>query len=180
MKKLLAITISVLLVMTLFVSCKANKAGEPINATNSTKTTQAAGEETVKQTETETTVPSTPENTTYDDRLPTEAENKTDAPTKAPSVTEKKRDPKPGRVPDVTNVPATTAEATISEEKAKAVVLAHAGLAESEVSRYHIERDRERGTLVYEIEFNSGKYEYDYEVNAENGKIIRSEKEYRD
>lgn len=45
---------------------------------------------------------------------------------------------------------------------------------------YHAELDRERKTIVYEVEFVSGKHEYDYEVNAETGKIIKAEKEFRD
>ena len=31
-----------------------------------------------------------------------------------------------------------------------------------------------------DVEFVSGKHEYDYEVNAETGKIIKAEKEVRD
>ena len=35
-------------------------------------------------------------------------------------------------------------------------------------------------TNVYEIEFDSGKYEYEYEINADTGKVIKAEKEIRD
>lgn len=74
----------------------------------------------------------------------------------------------------------TPAEAKITKEEAKAAALAHAGLAEKEISRFKAELDKERNVLVYEIEFEAGKYEYEYEVNAENGKVIKNEKEYRD
>lgn len=72
------------------------------------------------------------------------------------------------------------AEAKVTKDEAKAAALAHAGLAENEISRFKIELDKERNVLVYEIEFEAGKYEYDYEVNAENGKVIKNEKEFRD
>lgn len=74
----------------------------------------------------------------------------------------------------------TTAAAKITKEEAKAAALDHAGLAEKEISRFKAELDKERNVLVYEIEFDAGKFEYEYEVNAENGKVIKGEKEYRD
>lgn len=72
------------------------------------------------------------------------------------------------------------AEAKVTKEEAKAAALAHAGLAENEISRFKAELDRERNGLVYEIEFESGRYEYEYEVSAENGKVLKFEKEIRD
>lgn len=76
------------------------------------------------------------------------------------------------------NPPAT--EANVTKEEAKAIVLEHAELDASEISRYKIELDKDGRRLVYEVEFDSGRYEYDYEVNAETGKIIKAEKEFRD
>ena len=71
-------------------------------------------------------------------------------------------------------------DANVSKSKAKAIVLEHAELDASDVKRYKVEADNERGRLVYEIEFDSGNFEYDYEVDAENGKILKAEKEFRD
>ena len=68
----------------------------------------------------------------------------------------------------------------ITKEEAKKTVLAHAGLSESDIKFYKSELDRERAGLVYEIEFVSDKYEYDYEVDAESGKITKAEKEIND
>ena len=42
------------------------------------------------------------------------------------------------------------------------------------------ELDRERGIYVYEVEFRSGRYEYDYTINATTGKVISFDKEYDD
>ena len=71
-------------------------------------------------------------------------------------------------------------DANISKSEAKAIVLDHAELDASDVKRYKVEMDKERGRLVYEIEFDSGKHEYDYKVDAENGKVLKAEKEFRD
>ena len=71
-------------------------------------------------------------------------------------------------------------EAIVTKDEAKSIVLEHAELNADNISKYKIELDKEGRKLVYEIEFDSGKYEYDYEVNAETGKIIKAEKEIRD
>lgn len=72
------------------------------------------------------------------------------------------------------------AEPKFTKDEAKAAALKHAGLAEKDVVRFKSELDKERNGLVYEIEFNSGKYEYEYEVSAENGKVLKHEKEFKD
>lgn len=74
----------------------------------------------------------------------------------------------------------TVAQAKVTKDEAKAAALKHAGLAEKDISRFKSELDKERNGLVYEIEFEAGKYEYEYEVNAENGKVLKAEKERKD
>lgn len=71
-------------------------------------------------------------------------------------------------------------EPEISKDKAKEIALKHAGLTETEISRYKSELDWEREALVYEIEFDSGNYEYDYEIDATSGAVIKSEKDLID
>lgn len=68
----------------------------------------------------------------------------------------------------------------ISAEKAKQTALSHAGVSESDIREYDIEMDREDGIVVYEIDFKSGNFEFDYEINAETGSIIKYEKEFDD
>ena len=71
----------------------------------------------------------------------------------------------------------TSSTAVISREKAKSIALNHAGLKEADVRELEIELDKEKGVLVYEVSFESGKYEYDYDINAVTGAIKFSEKE---
>lgn len=66
---------------------------------------------------------------------------------------------------------------SVGKDKAVQTALKHAGLTSSQVMQLEAKLDRDGGRLVYEIEFKSGGYEYEYEINASNGSIIKSEKD---
>lgn len=68
----------------------------------------------------------------------------------------------------------------ITAEKAKEIALNHAGVKASEVRDLDIEKDRDDGIVKYEIDFESGRMEYEYEIHAETGKILKAEKDYDD
>ncbi len=68
-------------------------------------------------------------------------------------------------------------ETLISEEQANQIALDHAGVSATDVLFIKTELDRDDGRSVYEIEFRAGAYEYEYEINAATGDIIKSEKE---
>ena len=68
----------------------------------------------------------------------------------------------------------------IGYAKAKSIALNHAGVSESKAYDMDIELDDEDGTLVYEIEFKSGNMEYDYEIDAASGTILKHEAELDD
>ncbi len=71
-------------------------------------------------------------------------------------------------------------KAYIGEAAAKAAALTHAGVAEGDISQYSCELDYEYGTMVYEIEFRAGVYEYDYDINAATGEIMKQKKKVED
>lgn len=71
-------------------------------------------------------------------------------------------------------------ETVITKAKAESVALNHAGLKKSQVKFFECKLDRENGIKVYEVEFDYGKYEYEYEINAQSGKIISVEKNLAD
>jgi uncharacterized membrane protein YkoI len=66
----------------------------------------------------------------------------------------------------------------IGFEKAKSIALAHANVPESEIHKYEAELDRHGGRAVYEIDFDHARTEYEYEIDAETGEIVRWESEY--
>ena len=65
----------------------------------------------------------------------------------------------------------------ITVEKAKEIAVAHAGVSPS---RVECEFDRDDGRYVYEIEFKVGRYEYEYEIDAQSGEVVKYDKEYDD
>ena len=70
--------------------------------------------------------------------------------------------------------------ADIGHAKAKSIALNHAGVSENQAYDMDIELDDEDGKLVYEIEFKSGNMEYDYEIDAASGAILKHEAELED
>lgn len=68
---------------------------------------------------------------------------------------------------------ASSASTNITKAKAKAVALNHAGLKENNIYDYSCSVDNDYGIRHYEIEFESGGYDYEYDINASTGKIIR-------
>ena len=68
----------------------------------------------------------------------------------------------------------------IGMDKAKELVLKHAKLTGKAVTYKEAKLDREDGRYVYEIEFVYGGMEYEYEVDAATGKILKADKEKDD
>ena len=66
--------------------------------------------------------------------------------------------------------------AGITSNDAVDAALNHAGLTKSQVSNIDVDLDRDNGKLIYEVDFNSGNVEYDYDVNAETGEVISADK----
>ncbi len=63
----------------------------------------------------------------------------------------------------------------ISREEAKKIALEHAKVKEADVRDLEIELDKDAGTLHYDVDFEVGGNDYDYEIDAKTGKILRSE-----
>ncbi len=68
----------------------------------------------------------------------------------------------------------------ISADKAKSIAYDHASVKAADVNFSKAELDRDDMVVHYDIEFVSGKYEYEYEINAETGKVIAFDKELND
>ena len=85
-------------------------------------------------------------------------------------------------MPNETAKPSAPSEAAqdIGHAKAKSIALNHAGVSENEAYDMEIELDDEDGTIVYEVEFQSGNVEYSYEINAATGAILKHETEIDD
>ena len=71
--------------------------------------------------------------------------------------------------PAVTNAPSQN---YIGVEAAKSAALSHAGVAAADAKFVKAQLDYDDGIAVYDVDFYSGSYEYDYEINAVTGKVI--------
>ena len=68
---------------------------------------------------------------------------------------------------------------TLTQDEALARALDHAGLSRDQLDYVkHAEMDWEHGTKVWEIKFYQGGMEYEYDVNAETGAIMKFEKDW--
>lgn len=74
------------------------------------------------------------------------------------------------------NAGAVTA-GTISEDEAKNVALADAGLSADAVTFTKVELDQKDGRSVYDLTFYTGTTEYEYEIYADNGAIYSKSRE---
>lgn len=68
----------------------------------------------------------------------------------------------------------------IGKDAAKLFALQQAGLTETDVTRLKVKMDCDDGVMVYEVEFNVGNTEYEYEIDSVTGKIVDSEIEIDD
>ena len=74
-------------------------------------------------------------------------------------------------------VPETASAAAISPEEAQEIALKHAGFTADQVTRLHTEYDIGHGAPHYDVEFDEGRFEYDYEIHADTGEILQFEKD---
>lgn len=66
-------------------------------------------------------------------------------------------------------------KAYIGTDAAAAAAYQYAGVTAQEVSRLDMDFDSDNGTMIYEVEFFVGDTEYDCEVNASTGEVIKCE-----
>ena len=67
--------------------------------------------------------------------------------------------------------------AYIGVEAAKSAAFAHAGLDTSQVTMGEVDFDYEDGCMVYELEFYADGAEYEYDIDASTGAVVKSSRE---
>lgn len=94
-------------------------------------------------------------------------------PTESRPTEPKATEPKPTE-------PTKSEKTYISADEAKAIALKHAGLTADQVTGLRAKFDFDDRTAVYEVEFRAGRYEYDYDIHAESGRVLDSDKDRDD
>lgn len=86
-----------------------------------------------------------------------------------------------GRNGSTTTANSTTtgqqAEGEITSDEAKAIALQHAGVNEADALYINIEYDHDDNRNEWSVDFASQDTEYDYEINAADGSVLKAEKE---
>ena len=65
----------------------------------------------------------------------------------------------------------------VGVDAATQTALTHAGLQQSQLSYLEADYDYEDGRMIYEVEFGAAGVEYEYDIDAATGAIIKSERE---
>lgn len=102
-----------------------------------------------------------------------QAPSQAQAPAQTPAQTPAQA---PAQVPASQETPAQ--QGVASEEAAKNAAFTHAGVSAADASVTKCKLDWEDGRQVYEIEFLAGGVEYDYEVDAASGAVLKAGQEW--
>ena len=65
----------------------------------------------------------------------------------------------------------------IGEEAAKSAALTHAGVSADGAGCIRCELDEDDGLWIYEVEFQAGGLEYEYEISASDGTVLKAEQD---
>lgn len=74
----------------------------------------------------------------------------------------------------------TNTGADIGVEQAKSIAASHAGFSVSEVSFSKAKLEKEDGSIIYEVKFYKDGMEYEYEILAATGEILKFDSEWDD
>ena len=98
--------------------------------------------------------------------------------TVAPAPAVPREAPAPTEAP-VQPAPEKAAPAVISKEEAEKIALDYNGFSADQVKRMWSEFEYDDGVPQYDVEYHEGDWEYEFEINAENGKILSYDKDHK-
>lgn len=72
----------------------------------------------------------------------------------------------------------TEADFTVTQAQAENIALEHAGFTAGQVSGLRTQYEVDDGIPRYDVEFRNGDWEYEFEISAEDGRIISYDKDH--
>jgi len=93
-------------------------------------------------------------------------------------ILKSKKEPEKAAAPQPQPTAPEASAAKLTREEAKSIALTHAGV--SKVYDLDVELDKEKGVWVYEVDFETAGVEYEYDIDAYTGEILKSRKERDD
>ena len=136
-----------------------------------------------------TTTPSTPQDTQQStpaqtqQSVPAQTQQSTPAQTQqsAPTQAQQSAPAQAQQSASVKTQQSAPAQAQqISIDTAKATAVSHAGFQTADVTFSKAKLDHEDGRTIYEIEFFNNHVEYEYEIDAITGSVLKSDSDYDD
>lgn len=88
--------------------------------------------------------------------------------------------PAESSTPSASSQQSVQGTAKITADEALNIALENAGVTKDSISNLKNKLDTDDGILVYEIDFDSGNTEYSYDINAETGAIVESDRDRAD
>ena len=79
---------------------------------------------------------------------------------------------------DINNTDKTNEDKYISKDEALTIALDNLKISKNDIYDLSNELEYKYGAYVYEVEFKYNRYEYDFYINATDGKIVKSFKEW--
>ena len=80
----------------------------------------------------------------------------------------------------VETIPAVTEPAgKLTREQAEKIAFDYLGFTADQVTRLHSEYEIDDGIPQFEVEFHQGDWEYEFEIHAENGRILSYDKDHK-
>ena len=76
------------------------------------------------------------------------------------------------------STPSPSSSTEVTEQEAKNIAFTDANVKESDVQRLRVEKEEDDQRIVYEIDFQYGKYEYDYKIQASDGQILEYDRDH--
>ena len=67
----------------------------------------------------------------------------------------------------------------LTKEQALEIALKHLGFSADQITRLRTEYEIDDGIPQFDIEFHQGDWEYEFEIHAENGKILSYDKDHK-
>ena len=80
----------------------------------------------------------------------------------------------------VETIPAVSESAgKLTREQAERIALDYLGFTADQVTRLHSEYEIDDGIPQFDVEFHQGDWEYEFEIHAENGRILSYDKDHK-
>jgi uncharacterized membrane protein YkoI len=80
----------------------------------------------------------------------------------------------------VETIPAVSESAgKLTREQAEKIALDYLGFTADQVTRLHSEYEIDDGIPQFDVEFHQGDWEYEFEIHAENGRILSYDKDHK-